>query len=198
MSLIEQLAVCDPTIEECERWEITYDNGSFWNTAILGFVSLVLGTLPLFMKFTFSDVEEKKYSSSDSNQGFAINIWWASHFSIWFLLAVVWPLSYLEVEILNFIYIVYWQLIGLWVGFITLFMCAGLFIFAGANETDTAYKYAFAILGVEIPALILVYFMYDDAFAFYVPQPIYRQVNDPSDQTQDIDEEREAEEENME
>ena len=61
---------------------------------------------------------------------------------------------------------------------ITITFGVGLFLWTGAYETSMAYKYAAVMAFAEAPLLVLVFFLYDDAYNYYVPKAVYKNVQD--------------------
>ena len=182
-------AICDPAQEECTNWEVVYDDGSFINTVIIGTIALFLATLPLFMRFT---VAKDEMLLSNKVNKFALNSWWTSHLSIWGTITLFWAISYLDIEIVNILYMVVWKLIGIWAGLLTLAFGVGLFLWTGAYETSTAYKYAAVMAFAEVPLLVLVFFLYDDAYNYYVPKATYYNTKNVKEEGAEIDVEQEA------
>ena len=67
-------------------------------------------------------------------------------------------------------------------------LCLLLFLWARAD-----IKYFIALLAIETPLLVLVYYIYDDAFAFYMQKEIYIGNQSIWESQNDIAQEREGE-----
>ena len=68
-----------------------------------------------------------------SGEGFGLIFWWASHLFIWGVLSLLWSLSYFGIELLNILYLLMWQVLGLWGGFFMIVFGIALFLIIGGG-----------------------------------------------------------------
>ena len=193
----QELEDCNPKIEECPvPAEKAIVEGDFNATLVLGVIALIQAILPtILVSTTFSSLSASVYKYA----GYG---WWVGNGFIYGFLSILWPLTYLQIQVIESFYLSYYMTAGIYVAAGLTALIGALFLYAALTVSSDAYTYFFLSIILN-PALIYVsYLFYETAHAYYIPQvrliekvPVIEEEIEEEEEEEEVEEEEELPEE---
>ena len=160
-----ELEDCNPQIEECPvPAERAIVEGSFNSTLVLGVIALIQAILPtILISTTFSSLSASVYK-------YAGYVWWVGNGFIYGFLSILWPLTYLQIQVIESFYLTYFLNAGIYVAGGLTVIIGAMFLYAALSGSSAAYTYFFMYIILNPALVYLSYLFYETAHAYYIPQ----------------------------
>merc|ERR1719266_2639985 len=97
-------------------------------------------------------------------------VWWVGNGFIFGFMSILWPLTYLQIQVIESFYLTYYLNAGIYVAGALTAIIGAMFLYAALSVSSDAYTYLFMYIILNPALVYLSYLFYETAHAYYIPQ----------------------------